>query len=78
MTILYSLQHLGYVIPPQGDAAWLGEVGPGLSYLDDGSGPTAIRGPSGMRAAGSIFPTLSTVRSWVAVYTFQSVPVYSM
>ena len=29
MNILYSLQHLGYVIPPQADAAWLGEAGPG-------------------------------------------------
>ena len=38
MTILYSLQHLGYVIPPQADAAWLGDVGPGPSYLDPGSG----------------------------------------
>ena len=38
MNILYSLQHLGYVIPPQADAAWLGEVGPGPSYLDSGSG----------------------------------------
>jgi len=38
MNILYSLQHLGYVIPPQADAAWLGEAGPGPSYLDEGSG----------------------------------------
>lgn len=38
MNILYSLQHLGYVIPPQADAAWLGEAGPGPSYLDDHSG----------------------------------------
>ena len=38
MNILYSLQHLGYVIPPQADASWLGEVGPGPSYLDPGSG----------------------------------------
>ncbi|MBT3407323.1 flavodoxin family protein [Candidatus Woesearchaeota archaeon] len=38
MNILYSLQHLGYVIPPQADAAWLGGVGPGPSYLDKGSG----------------------------------------
>ena len=40
MNILYSLQHLGYVIPPQADAGWTGEVGPGPSYLDEGS-----RGP---------------------------------
>ncbi len=38
MNILYSLQHLGYVIPPQADAAWLGGVGPGPSYLDPDSG----------------------------------------
>ena len=38
MNILYSLQHLGYAIPPQADAAWLGEAGPGPSYLDPGSG----------------------------------------
>ena len=38
MNLLYSLQHLGYVIPPQADAAWLGEAGPGPSYLDAGSG----------------------------------------
>ncbi len=38
MNILYSLQHLGYSVPPQADAAWLGEIGPGKSYLDDGSG----------------------------------------
>ena len=38
MNILYSLQHLGYTIPPQADAGWLGEAGPGPSYLDPGSG----------------------------------------
>ncbi|MGI9023914.1 MAG: flavodoxin family protein [Acidimicrobiales bacterium] len=38
MNILYSLQHLGYVIPPQVDAGWIGEAGPGPSYLDPGSG----------------------------------------
>jgi multimeric flavodoxin WrbA len=38
MNILYSLQHLGYLIPPQADAGWIGEAGPGPSYLDPGSG----------------------------------------
>ena len=36
--VLYSLQHLGYSIPPQADAGWIGEAGPGPSYLDEGSG----------------------------------------
>lgn len=38
MSILYSLQHLGYTVPPQADAGWIGEVGPGPSYLDEESG----------------------------------------
>lgn len=38
MSILYSLQHLGLVIPPQADAGWVGEIGPGPSYLDEDSG----------------------------------------
>lgn len=32
--ILYSLQHIGYAIPPQADAGWIGEAGPGPSYGD--------------------------------------------
>ncbi len=38
MTMLYALQHLGYTIPPQADAGWIGEAGPGPSYADEGSG----------------------------------------
>jgi multimeric flavodoxin WrbA len=38
MNLLYSLQHLGYAVPPQADAGWLGEIGPGPSYGDDGAG----------------------------------------
>ena len=36
--VLYSVQHIGYTIPPQADAGWIGPVGPGPSYLDEGSG----------------------------------------
>lgn len=38
MTVLYALQHLGYLIPPQADAGWIGEAGPGPSYAEEGSG----------------------------------------
>ncbi len=38
MSILYSLQHIGFVIPPAADAGWIGAIGPGPSYLDEGSG----------------------------------------
>ena len=38
MSILYALSHLGYTIPPQADAGWIGEAGPGKSYGDENSG----------------------------------------
>lgn len=34
MSIHYAMQHIGYSIPPQADCGWIGEVGPGPSYLD--------------------------------------------
>ncbi|MEX0868859.1 MAG: flavodoxin family protein [Nitriliruptoraceae bacterium] len=34
MSVLYGLQHLGFAIPPQADAGWIGEAGPGPSYGD--------------------------------------------
>ena len=39
--ILYALQHIGLTIPPQSDAYWVGEAGPGPSYLDADGGGTA-------------------------------------
>jgi multimeric flavodoxin WrbA len=36
--LLYSLQHIGYTIPPGADSGWIGEIGPGPSYLDSASG----------------------------------------
>ena len=41
--VLYSLQHVGYTIPPNADAGWIGEAGPGPSYLDPGSGRAGER-----------------------------------
>jgi multimeric flavodoxin WrbA len=38
--IIYSLQHIGFTIPPAGEVYWVGEAGPGPSYLDkDSDGP---------------------------------------
>lgn len=36
MSVLYALSHVGFMIPPQADAGWIGEVGPGPSYGDEG------------------------------------------
>ena len=37
MNLSFSLSHLGYTIPPNGDAAWIGEIGPGPSFGDHGT-----------------------------------------
>jgi multimeric flavodoxin WrbA len=39
--ILYALQHIGLTVPAQSDAYWVGEAGPGPSYLDDHGGGQA-------------------------------------
>ncbi len=36
--LLYALSHIGLTIPPQADSYWVGEAGPGPSYLDDNIG----------------------------------------
>jgi multimeric flavodoxin WrbA len=36
--ILYALQHIGFTIPPAAETGWIGDIGPGPSYLDEGSG----------------------------------------
>lgn len=35
-SILYGLSHIGFLIPPNVDAYWVGEAGPGESYLKAG------------------------------------------
>jgi multimeric flavodoxin WrbA len=35
-SILYGLSHIGFVIPPNVDAYWVGEAGPGASYIEAG------------------------------------------
>lgn len=34
-SVLYGLQHIGFTVPPQADAYWVGEAGPGPSYGDE-------------------------------------------
>ena len=33
-TTLYNLTHLGFAIPPNADTYWLGNAGPGPSFLE--------------------------------------------
>jgi multimeric flavodoxin WrbA len=36
MNLAFSLSHLGYTIPPNPDCGWIGEIGPGASFGDEG------------------------------------------
>ncbi|SES25096.1 flavodoxin family protein [Salipaludibacillus aurantiacus] len=36
MPVIFVLQHLGFTIPPNAEAYWVGEAGPGPSYLEAG------------------------------------------
>lgn len=38
MNLLFSLQQIGFLVPPQAFADWVGEAGPGPSYADPDSG----------------------------------------
>lgn len=38
MNIIYSLMHIGFTVPPQASAGWVGPAGPGPSYMDKDSG----------------------------------------
>ncbi|MCT2535999.1 flavodoxin family protein [Aquibacillus koreensis] len=35
-SIIYGLQHIGFTIPPNVDAYWVGEAGPGPSFIESG------------------------------------------
>jgi multimeric flavodoxin WrbA len=48
MGILYSLQHVGYSIPPQADSGWIGTVGPGPSYGDTEWKGEEMKTPAGL------------------------------
>ncbi len=46
--IVYALGHIGYTIPPQPDAGWLGEIGPGPSYGDTQYKGEKLEKPAGL------------------------------
>jgi multimeric flavodoxin WrbA len=49
MNILYSLQHLGYTIPPQADAGWIGEAGPARPTSTPAPAARTTTSPTGTR-----------------------------
>jgi multimeric flavodoxin WrbA len=70
--LLYALQHIGLTIPPQVDAYWDGEAGPGASYLDgdDGGGHNA------WTTRNTVFATWNMLHSARALKDAGGVPAY--
>ncbi len=64
MEILYALSHIGFVVPPQADCAWLGEAGPGPSYGDVVDGENA---PAGYE--NDFTNRNATIMSWNLMHT---------
>lgn len=61
-TTLYNLIHLGFVVPPNSDCYWVGDAGPGPSYLDAG-GPSHVYTNRGARLlAYNCFQMAETMR----------------
>ena len=62
--ILYAMSHIGYVIPPQADCGWIGEIGPGPSYGDE------IEGSDERVGYDSEFTNKNaTIMSWNLMHT---------
>ncbi|WP_019414710.1 flavodoxin family protein [Paenisporosarcina sp. TG20] len=53
-SILYALSHIGFVIPPNVDAYWVGEAGPGPSYIEGGKENDFTKGHVRMLAYNTI------------------------
>lgn len=76
MSLLFALQHLGLTIPPQADAGWVGEIGPGPSYGD----PREGREPVGFDS--EFTRQTATIMSWNLMHTAEllrrsgGLPVY--
>ena len=70
--ILYSLQHIGLVVPPQADAYWNGEAGPGPSYLDDDSGAER----NAWTTRNTVFATWNQLHLARMLKDSQGVPAY--
>lgn len=63
MSLLFALQHLGLVIPPQADVGWLGEIGPGPSYGDPREGQAPVGFDSAFTRQNA------TIMSWNLMHT---------
>lgn len=63
MSLLFALSHLGYTIPPQADAGWIGPIGPGPSFGDEQEDGEPVGFDSAFTAQNS------TIMAWNLMHT---------
>lgn len=74
---LYALAHIGYMVPPQPDAGWIGEVGPGPSYGDDVEGSDIPAGfDSNFTMKNTTFMTWNLIHTARMLKDAGGVPAY--
>jgi multimeric flavodoxin WrbA len=76
MNVLYSLQHLGYTIPPQADAGWIGEAGPGASYGDENPDGTKVGFDNDFTNRNTTFMTWNLLHMAKLLKTNGGIPAY--
>jgi multimeric flavodoxin WrbA len=74
--VLYSLQHIGYVIPPQADAGWIGEAGPGPSYGDELPDGTRVGLDNEFTNRNTTFMTWNLLHAAVLLKTAGGFPAF--
>jgi len=76
MGILYALQHLGYTIPPQADAGWIGEAGPGPSYGDEREDGSRVGVDNDFTQRNTTFMTWNLMHTAHQLYEAGGVPAH--
>lgn len=76
MNILYSLQHIGYTIPPQADAGWIGEAGPGPSYGDKLEDGTVVGVDNNFTNRNTTFMTWNLMHLAMMLKAAKGIPSY--
>ena len=76
MGILYALQHLGYTIPPQADAGWIGEAGPGPSYGDERDDGTRVGADNDFTQRNTTFMTWNLMHMAHMIHAADGLPAH--
>lgn len=76
MGMLYALAHIGYMIPPQPDAGWIGEIGPGPSYGDPKEDGSRVGFDSEFTARNSTFLAWNLMHTAHMLKTTGGIPAY--